>query len=233
VTSDRARFTPDGNTVYFSTTILGGDQSDPHSFLYALATHSDTTIDVELISFLASLDNKKVNLIWSTATETNNKGFFIERKFENSHWEQIGFVEGFGTTTEIKNYRFTDNLELYSYNGIISYRLKQVDYDGKYKYSHEVKIEADLIPYEFLLYQNYPNPFNPTTKITWQSPVGSMQTLKIYDVLGNEVATLVNEEKSAGYYEVAFDGSSLPSGIYFYRLTAGEFVQTKKMMLMK
>jgi len=93
--------------------------------------------------------------------------------------------------------------------------------------------EISILPGDFVLNQNYPNPFNPTTKISWQSPVGSMQTLKIYDVLGNEVATLVNEEKSAGYYEVAFDGSSLPSGIYFYRLTAGEFVQTKKMMLMK
>jgi hypothetical protein len=91
----------------------------------------------------------------------------------------------------------------------------------------------NLVVNDFQLYQNYPNPFNPTTKISWQSPVGSMQTLKIYDVLGNEVSTLVNEEKSAGYYEVAFDGSSLPSGIYFYRLTAGEFNQTKKMILNK
>ncbi|MBK7629453.1 MAG: T9SS type A sorting domain-containing protein [Ignavibacteriales bacterium] len=86
---------------------------------------------------------------------------------------------------------------------------------------------------EFKLDQNYPNPFNPSTKISWQSPVSSHQSLKIYDVLGNEVATLVNEYKSAGSYEIVFNASKLSSGIYFYRFTAGSFVQTKKMILIK
>jgi len=88
-------------------------------------------------------------------------------------------------------------------------------------------------PEEFSLEQNYPNPFNPSTKISWQSPVGSWQTLKVYDILGNEVVTLVNEEKPAGKYEVEFDASALTSGVYFYQLNAGEFVNTKKMMLVK
>lgn len=86
---------------------------------------------------------------------------------------------------------------------------------------------------DFSLYQNYPNPFNPTTKISWLSPVSSRQTIKVYDVLGNEVATLVNEEKPAGNYEVNFDGSNLSSGIYFYQLKAGVFLSTKKMILLK
>jgi hypothetical protein len=89
------------------------------------------------------------------------------------------------------------------------------------------------IPSDFSISQNYPNPFNPSTKISWQSPVGSHQTIKIYDVLGNEVATLVNEYKSTGSYEITFDASSLTSGVYFYRLQAGEFVQTRKMVLLK
>jgi hypothetical protein len=88
-------------------------------------------------------------------------------------------------------------------------------------------------PTEFVLYQNYPNPFNPTTKIRWQSPVGSWQTIKVYNILGNEVITLVNEYKPAGNYEVEFDALDLTSGIYFYRLNAGSYVETKKMTLLK
>lgn len=83
------------------------------------------------------------------------------------------------------------------------------------------------------LEQNYPNPFNLGTKINWQSPVGSHQTIKIFDVLGNEIATLVDEYKPAGKYEVEFNVTSLPSGVYFYQLRAGDFISTKKMILMK
>ena len=104
--------------------------------------------------------------------------------------------------------------------------------------------EALQQPLTFKLEQNYPNPFNPSTKINWQSPVSSRQVLKVYDVLGNEIVTLVNEEKEAGYHSVEFDASSanggLPSGVYFYRLKvypanggAGSFVQTKKMILLR
>jgi hypothetical protein len=104
----------------------------------------------------------------------------------------------------------------------------------------KTEIEINLIPKEFVLYQNYPNPFNPTTKINWQSPVGSHQTLKVYDVLGNEVATLVDEYREAGVYEVKFDAGKISSGIYFYRITihsdklrAGVLTETKKMTLLK
>lgn len=85
----------------------------------------------------------------------------------------------------------------------------------------------------FQLFQNYPNPFNPTTKISWQSPVGSFQSIKVYDVLGNEVAKLINEYKPAGSYEVEFNASALSSGIYFYKLQAGSFTETKKMIVIK
>jgi hypothetical protein len=91
--------------------------------------------------------------------------------------------------------------------------------------------------YNFLLQQNYPNPFNPSTKISWQSPVGSWQTLKVFDVLGNEVATLVDEYKNAGSYEVEFKSTvgnrQLANGVYFYQLKAGDFLETKKMILLK
>ncbi|MFN3872460.1 MAG: T9SS type A sorting domain-containing protein [Ignavibacterium sp.] len=96
-----------------------------------------------------------------------------------------------------------------------------------------IEDEYNLMPNDFVLYQNYPNPFNPSTKISWQSPVSSHQTLKVYDVLGNEVATLVDEFRDAGRYEIEFDASILSSGIYFYRLQAGSFIQTKKMILIK
>jgi hypothetical protein len=91
----------------------------------------------------------------------------------------------------------------------------------------------ETTPHSYKLENNYPNPFNPSTIISWQSPVSSWQTLKIYDVMGNEVATLVDEYKSAGRYEVEFDASNLSSGIYFYKLQAGAFAETKKMILTK
>ena len=97
----------------------------------------------------------------------------------------------------------------------------------------KAELENDLVPTEFVLYQNYPNPFNPNTKISWQSPVGSHQTLKIYNLLGSEVATLVDEYKPAGTYEVEFNAAKYTSGVYFYRLQAGSFAETKKMILIK
>jgi hypothetical protein len=111
------------------------------------------------------------------------------------------------------------------------YRLKQIDNDGKFAYSDEV--EVMIIPTIFELAQNYPNPFNPSTTIKYQLPISSKVTLKMYDVLGNEVITLLNEEKEAGAYEVIFNASNYSSGIYFYRLQAGSFVETKKMILLK
>jgi hypothetical protein len=85
----------------------------------------------------------------------------------------------------------------------------------------------------YTLLNNYPNPFNPSTKISWQLPAGGQVSLKVYDLLGNEVAALVNEEKPSGIYEVIFEASDLASGVYFYQLKTGSFAQTKKMLLLK
>jgi hypothetical protein len=205
----------------------------------------DNIVPVELTSFTASVlqNEKAVQLNWTTATETNNSGFEIQKKelevsSQESEWEAIGFVPGFGTTTEPKSYSFTDEAVT---TGVYKYRLKQIDFDGSFTYSNEIEVEVDFTPTEFVLYQNYQNPFNPTTTIKFEIPNvethrdASLQMviLKVYDLLGNEVATLVNEEKQPGVYEVEFDASSLASGLYLYKLQAGTFVQTKKMILMK
>jgi hypothetical protein len=204
-------------------------------------------IPVELISFTCEVDEDVVTLFWQTATETNNQGFEMERapsksppKGETSDWERIGFVEGKGTTTEIQSYSFQEKPE----PGKYKYRLKQIDYDGSYEYSQEIEAEVKP-PLVFSLEQNYPNPFNPNTTIRYTIPSvianevkqSQLVTLKVYDILGNEIAALVNEEQPAGKYEVEFSTSSgirnLTSGIYFYQLKAGEFMETKKMLLLK
>jgi len=109
---------------------------------------------------------------------------------------------------------------------------KLIDFDGSYEYTNEVIIEISQ-PDFFLLKQNYPNPFNPSTIISWQLPETKFVTLKIYDVMGNEVASLINEEKQAGNFEVEFNATILSSSTYFYRLQAGSYVETKKMVLIK
>ena len=197
-------------------------------------------IPVELVSFTANVSDNSVILNWVTASEVNNMGFEIEKskvksqKSNESGWEKIGFVEGKGTTTEIQYYLFKEDLTLtHNLNRTLYYRLKQIDFDGTVNYSNTIEVEIDLTPSNFILEQNYPNPFNPSTKIRWQSPVGSHQTIKVFDVLGNEVAKLVDEYNPAGSYEVEFNASSLSSGIYFYQLQAGDYVQTKKMLMLR
>ncbi|MCW9098399.1 MAG: T9SS type A sorting domain-containing protein, partial [Ignavibacteriaceae bacterium] len=191
-------------------------------------------VPVELLSFTAGLNSGIVTLNWVTATETNNKGFEVER-LQNykitglQYWEIIGFIPGYGTTTETHSYSFEDNNLK---QGNYQYRLKQIDFDGSFKYSDIVKVEISA-PVEFSLEQNFPNPFNPSTSIQYAISGKQFVSLKIYDLLGNEITTLVNEEKPIGKYEVEFNATGLPSGIYFYKLQAGDFIQTKKMILMK
>jgi hypothetical protein len=188
----------------------------------------DVIVPVELASFSAATDKNDVILSWITATETNNRGFEVQRK-TTGEFESIGFVDGKGTTTEIQNYLFRDkNLLSCTY----SYRLKQMDFDGSFAYSGEVEVEINQ-PSVFYLGQNYPNPFNPATNIQYSIPNEGNVTLKVYDILGKEVATLVNEYKQAGTFDVVFDGSNLASGVYYYQLTSGELNSTKKLMLTK
>jgi len=191
-------------------------------------------VPVELNSFTVVISNSNVQLTWSTATELNNHGFEIERSTNKSDWRIIAFKEGNGTTTEPQQYYYLDDISD-MVSSKLYYRLKQIDFNGSYEYSDVVEIE--ITPLHFSLDQNYPNPFNPSTKINWQSPVGSWQTLKVYDILGNEVATLVNEYRDAGNYKIEFKSSvgshQLVNGVYFYRLQVGENVATKKMILLK
>ncbi|MEJ5262330.1 MAG: YCF48-related protein [Ignavibacterium sp.] len=189
------------------------------------------SIPVELNSFTANVDGNNVSLYWSTATELNNRGFEIERKTSTSdQWITVGFVEGSGTSTESRTYVFEDyGIRAGSYN----YRLKQIDFDGTSKIYNLSETVIVGIPNKFELLQNYPNPFNPSTRISFSIPQRSDIKIKIYDILGNEVATLVDELREAGYYSIEFDGSNLSSGIYFYTIQAGNFYQVKKMTLIK
>jgi hypothetical protein len=194
-----------------------------------MSVYDLSIIPVELTSFLASINDGVVVLNWTTSTETNNFGFQVERSKDKIGFDQIAFVPGSGTTAEITTYSYTDNAVT---SRKYYYRLKQVDYNGSYSYSNIVEVDLEL-PTQLNLEQNYPNPFNPTTTVKYQIPELSFVTLKVYDVLGNEIATLVKEEKPAGRYKVEFNATGLPSGIYFYRLHAGSFEKTKKMELMK
>lgn len=188
-------------------------------------------LPVELSSFTASVEKQNVTLNWSTVQELNNSGFDIERKFSNENdWKKVAFVQGSGTTNKIKNYSFTDNgLNSGRYN----YRLKQIDYNGNYKY-YELQNEVVIgVPAKFSLSQNYPNPFNPETKINYELPKSGFVSLKIYDVTGREVMQLVNKTQEAGYYSVKFNGIYFSSGIYFYKLTSENYYEVKKMVLIK
>jgi len=186
-------------------------------------------IPVELTSFAGSTVNGNVVLNWNTASETNNSGFEIQRSTDRVNFSNIAFVPGFGTTTQPRSYSYTDN----SVNkGTYYYRLKQVDYNGAFAYSDIVEVDVEA-PIEFALTQNYPNPFNPSTILSYSIPQSSFVTLKVYDIIGNEVATLVNETKSAGKYDVSFNASNLSNGVYLYSIKTDNFTSTKKMILMK
>ncbi|MFH1197567.1 MAG: T9SS type A sorting domain-containing protein [bacterium] len=195
---------------------------------YSSAGH----IPVELTSFTANFKNENVVLSWQTATELNNAGFDIERSYDMQCWNAIGYIQGNGTTTEISNYSFVDFPSLTFQN--IYYRLKQNNFDGTYSYSSIIAVTDKFTPTEFLLNQNYPNPFNPTTTIEFFIPTSNRVTLKVYDILGREVAELlIDVQKEAGKYVVEFDATSLSSGTYIYRLTAGTYVSNKKMIVVK
>ncbi|MGQ9804879.1 MAG: choice-of-anchor I family protein [Chlorobiales bacterium] len=198
-------------------------------FTVELAFGSTTEVlPVELTSFVATPKGNTVELVWKTASELNNDRFEIERSHDNLTFTKIGFVRGNGTTTEAKEYRFVDE----QVSGVLYYRLKQVDFDGAFAYSPVVEVRV-APPAEFALEQNYPNPFNPTTTIRYQLPITSNVKLEVYDVLGKKVATVLDGRQEAGIYNYTLNASNLSSGVYFYRLQAGSFIQTKKMMLVK
>lgn len=210
------------------TTDFDGQLRDP--YLPYRGADEATTIPVELVSFTSVVEGNSVTLNWTTATEINNYGFEVLRKKLNTEWEKVGFVAGAGNSVNYNSYRFTDNNLL---PGMYSYRLKQIDYSGTYKnydLTEEIKI---AVPERFELMQNYPNPFNPRTIINYSVSDRQIVSIKVYDVLGNEVAELVNEVKEPGYHTIEFQGDKLSSGVYYYQMRSGEFVTVKKMMLLK
>lgn len=196
--------------------------------------NSNSVVPVELINFSGYSQNGQVFLKWNTASELNNQRFEIERKLisENlaSDWAMIGYKTGKGTSTKMNDYTFIDDISKLN-TAVIEYRLKQIDYSGSFTYSEIVEIHT--LPLFFSLSQNYPNPFNSITNIEYQIPNNYFVALKVYDVLGNEIVTLVNEQKNQGQYSVDFDASKLPSGVYFYRIQAGSYIDTKKMVLLR
>ncbi len=197
-------------------------------------TVNDTPLPVELTSFSARVNGQTVVLDWRTETEVNNYGFEIERavnpRQDQKTWSVIGFVEGNGNSNSPKVYSFVDD-DISGAN-VIYYRLKQIDNDGTYDYSQEVELDITS-PAGFTLEQNYPNPFNPSTKIRYKLAEGSNVSLVVYNVLGKEVAQLVNGYQSEGSYSVIFYADNLPGGIYFYTLTTDRYSKTNKMLLLK
>ncbi|MCB0726388.1 MAG: FG-GAP repeat protein [Ignavibacteriae bacterium] len=202
----------------------------------------DAPLPVELSSFTSSVSGRDVTLYWSTSTETNNSGFEIERAVDNGQkiidngqfiidsWSKAGYVEGSGTVNEARYYTFTDkNLQTGNYK----YRLKQIDFNGNYEYYDLSESVSIGIPDKFSLSQNYPNPFNPVTNLEFGISELGLVTIKVYNAVGREVVTLVNEVKEPGYYTIKFNAANLASGVYFYRMTAGDFSAVKKFILLK
>ena len=194
----------------------------------------DAPLPVELSTFTAKQDGEKVMLSWQTKTEVNNYGFEVERSLtstkggENS-WKKLGFVEGNGNSNSPKDYSFVDKSP--AGGSKFQYRLRQIDMDGKIEYSNVVEIEVK--PMKFELYQNYPNPFNPSTTISFAVPKSGNVTLKIYNTLGEEVATLADGYMEAGIHTMNFNADQLSSGLYIYRLNSKEATFTKKMLFLK
>jgi len=219
-----------GTTAYDATiNAKNGTLVNNPTFVSSGALNAES-LPVELTSFSFS-GNK---LLWSTATETNNAGWEVEIRGagnkDEGTWKSIGFISGKGTTVEKQNYVFSVS-GLQSSVSIVEFRLKQIDSDGKISFSNILSV--NLTPETYSLSQNYPNPFNPTTAITYQLSALSNVKLVVYDLLGREIRTLVNQEKPAGSYSIDFSAADLPSGVYFYKLTAGKFSETKKMTVVK
>jgi hypothetical protein len=215
-----------GNTTPWTLTVItaNGTFNSP----------SDAPLPVEMTSFIGIAKGNNVQLTWKTATEVKSSTFEIERR-TTSDWKKIGERKAAGTSNAPREYTYTDNMENIGGSKIL-YRLKTVDNDGSFTYSSEVEVVA--IPTAYGLENNFPNPFNPQTKIQYSLPENAKVRLAVYDMLGRQVAELVNEEQNAGYYEKTFTGSNLSSGMYIYRITAqaqgkNAFTKVKKMLLVK
>ncbi len=217
-----------GTPIAGITTDIDGDTRNA-LYPYKGADEASVQLPVELKSFTAQAENQKIILKWTTATELNNNGFEIQRRVAESDFATIGFVKGEGTTTNQKEYSYIDKDLV---DGKYSYRLKQIDFNGTFEYSDVIEVDVRTLD-EFALEQNFPNPFNPTTTIGYVLKEKSNAKLILLNAIGEEITVLVNEEQDKGFHKVDFNAANLPSGVYFYRLQAGSFAETKKMLLLK
>lgn len=230
-------FTGTTGTQYLATGFLnnftgwagGFNTSATVGGMYKFTGFVDPTIPVEFTSFSAQTSENSVTLSWATATETNNYGFEVQRSTDNKNFVSLGFVQGKGTTTVPQSYIFTDRTDI---KAKIYYRLKQIDLDGKFNLSKVIEVDANL-PTQFSLSQNYPNPFNPSTAINFSVPQAADVNITVYNTSGEAVATIANGVFEPGFHQVVWNAQGITSGVYFYTIKAGNFTETKKLMLMK
>jgi len=206
-------------------TIANDGCSEPYADLEAYAPvqiSGQAPLPIQLSSFKATtLDNNGVRLNWTTVSETNNYGFNVQRNGAN-----IAFIQGHGTTVGQHTYSYTDDPG----PGKYLYRLQQVDLNGMATLSESILMD---VAGKFTLNQNYPNPFNPSTQIAFSVTKEGPVSLRVYDVLGREVATLVNKNRKPGQYTERFDGTRFASGLYMYVLRNSEGQLTSRMILSK
>lgn len=226
--------TPNGTAIQL--TIASVTANDPLGAAISLNPLPLTVIinqvlPVALVDFRASVIGTTVELIWRTASETNNYGFEIQRQAATGKFQRAGFVSGYGTTTTPQSYRFADRPLA---PGAYFYRLKQIDADGSFDYSAVVEAIVRPVTESFVLQQNYPNPFNPITTITFVLERAQHAQLSVYDVNGREITSLFNGQAEAGQvYRFAFDGAQQASGVFIAQLRAGNFIQRRKMLLVR
>ncbi len=221
------------DTVYYyleAASVSGRTVKKPLVAPEGLMKHAvDPLLPVELVSLTVSVGSGEVVLDWSTASETNNRGFEIERKTVNGNWQTIGFTPGAGNSSEPKEYTYTDRNPPAE---LMQYRLKQIDFNGTSAYSAVQAVQLTGAR-QFSLEQNYPNPFNPATKLQYSVSENTTVQLRVFNIYGEQVTTLVDQHQEAGEYSVDFIPANLAAGVYYYVLEAGNFKQARKMIYLK
>ncbi len=235
---------PSGTVNIKHTHLYYSEDKDAETEMYSFAVSNSGNVyslheipmPVKLFSFTFFISGRNNTLKWVTSEELNNSGFEVYRInitqniSEENNWQKLGFVKGSGTKLTPSFYEFTDN----NLNaGKYYYRIKQIDYNGNFEYFNLAGFVDISNPIKYNLAQNYPNPFNPETKISYSVPENGFVSIKVYNILGKEIATLVNENKTAGYYEAKFSGNNLTTGVYFYKLKINEHTFVRSMLLAK
>jgi hypothetical protein len=212
------------------------------SIFFLTLEQDDDHLPVELYYFNAEIISNYVLLTWGTATEVDNYGFNVERSLNLNDWMTLEFLPGFGTSNIPRDYAYEDTSIIAG--SIYFYRLKQIDIVGSFAYSDTLTVpyltdlrEIDgFTEQKNFLFQSYPNPFNSLTKIKFMIATEGLTKLLIFDVTGGEITELVNENLKPGTYEVEFNSNIFPtlsSGIYFCKIISNNFLETKKLILLK